>query len=372
MPSFVLESWKVHIWSPCGFIYELQLATDAGWDRGGTSPSQNSPFHFNVVHNKNPIWATNIHEWIFLDALVHSDSLVLVRVSFFFSTHSLGLVSTGGGSLLTDAWAMSSSDGLDTSLCSFSSSSGSLKCTRRPTLDLDRESLWFVWVPVLRQELGGGSGRGTTMGLPFWWFVVPLTLGLVSGDVTEGLDTCWSVSTADGTVKSFGYEKNCCVCLLVCGSWHVPLDPGGFWRRYGGSKFGVLVVQEFRHKLLLLRLVGSRLGRLERRGSGRSMLELLGSKRRVLVFKGSRRKVLERSGSSRMVLEWGLLLLITVTSGWRFTVGTDGEGSWTWLDSTVKLLKGLTWLLYLPLPEGNQSRCTEMSKHFYENVWQPL
>lgn len=45
------------------------------------------------------------------------------------------------------------------------------------------------------------------------------------------------------------------------------------------------------------------------------MLELWGSRWRVLVFKGSRRKVLETSGSRRMVLEWGLMLLVTVTSG---------------------------------------------------------
>lgn len=45
------------------------------------------------------------------------------------------------------------------------------------------------------------------------------------------------------------------------------------------------------------------------------MLELWGSRRRVLVFKGSRRKVLDTSGSRRMVLEWGLMLLVTVTSG---------------------------------------------------------
>lgn len=45
------------------------------------------------------------------------------------------------------------------------------------------------------------------------------------------------------------------------------------------------------------------------------MLELLGSRRRVLVFKGSRRRLLEMRGSRRMVLEWGLMLLVTVTSG---------------------------------------------------------
>lgn len=113
----------------------------------------------------------------------------------------------------------------------------------------------------------------------------------------------------------------------------------------------MLVLRELRLKLLL-RLEGSRLGRLVRRGSGRSMLELWGSRRKVLVFKGSRRKVLEMSGSRRMVLEWGLMLLVTVTSGWGFTVGADREGSWIGLGS-VTLLKGLTWLL-LPLPDENQ------------------
>ncbi len=68
------------------------------------------------------------------------------------------------------------------------------------------------------------------------------------------------------------------------------------------------------------------------------------------MFKGSRRKVLETSGSRRMVLEWGLMLLVAVTSGRRFTA----RGSWIRLGSTVKLLKGLTWLLLLPLPDENQ------------------
>lgn len=64
------------------------------------------------------------------------------------------------------------------------------------------------------------------------------------------------------------------------------------------------------------------------------------------MLKGSSRKVLEIRGSRRMVLEWGLMLLVTVTS----TVGADGEGSWTRLGSTVKLVKGLMWVLLLPLP----------------------
>lgn len=119
---------------------------------------------------------------------------------------------------------------------------------------------------------------------------------------------------------------------------------------------GVLELREFRQGPLV-RLVGSRLGRLVRRGSGRNMLELWGSKRKVLVFKGSRRMVLETSGSRRMVLEWGLMLLVTVTSGLMLTAGAvrfDAEGSWIRLGSTVKLLKGLMWLLLLPLPEENQ------------------
>lgn len=75
----------------------------------------------------------------------------------------------------------------------------------------------------------------------------------------------------------------------------------------------MLLLRELRPELLL-RLEGSKLGRLVRRGSGRNMLEPFGSKRRVLVLKGSRRTVLEISGSRRMVLEWGLMLLVTVTS----------------------------------------------------------
>lgn len=271
----------------------------------------------------------------------------------FCSTHSLGLASTGGGPLLSDASVMSSSKGLDVSLCSPSSSSGSLKCTRRPALELVRESLWFVRLPVFRQELGGGSGKGTTTGLPFWWAGVPLTLELMSGDVAEDLDNscCAEVSAADGEVKDFGYEK---IFLAPC----APLDP----RRSlceRGSKFGVLVLWEFKQELLL-RLEGSRLSRLVRRGSGRNMLELWGSRRRLLVFKGSRRKVLETSGSRRMVLECGLMLLVITTSGWGFTAGADGESSWTWLGSTIKLLEDLTWLLLLPLPEENQ-------QHTYRN-----
>lgn len=81
-----------------------------------------------------------------------------------------------------------------------------------------------------------------------------------------------------------------------------PLDAGGSWWRRRGSKFGVLVLRDVKLELLV-RLEGSRLGRLVRRGSGRNMLELWGSRRRVLVFKGSRRKVLETSGSRRIVLE---------------------------------------------------------------------
>lgn len=74
------------------------------------------------------------------------------------------------------------------------------------------------------------------------------------------------------------------------------------------------MLRELRQKLLL-RLDGSRLGKLVQRGSGRNMLELLGSRWRVLVFKGSRRRLLEMRGSRRMELEWGLMLLVTVTSG---------------------------------------------------------
>lgn len=135
----------------------------------------------------------------------------------------------------------------------------------------------------------------------------------MSGDVTEGLDTSCSagVSNVDGEMKGFRCEST---CPLLCGSRCVALEPGGSWWRKKGSKFGVLGLRELRQKLLL-RLEGSRLGRLVWRGSGRNMLELWGSRRRVLVFKGSRRKVLEMSGSSRMVLEWGLMLLVTVTSG---------------------------------------------------------
>lgn len=280
-----------------------------------------------------------------------------LTVAFFCSTHSLGLASTGGGSLLTDASVMSSSEGLHESLCSSSSSSGSLKCTRRPTLELVRATLWLVRLPVFRQELGGGSGKGTTTGLPFWWVGVPLTLELMSGDAAEGLDTscCAEVSNADGAAKSLGYGR---IFLAPC----VPLDPSGslWWEK--GSKFGMLVLWEFKQKLLL-RVEGSRLGRLVRRGSGRSMLELWGSKRRVLVFKGSRRKVLETSGSRRMVLECGLMLLVTAASGWGFTVGADGGSSWTWLGSTIKLPEYLTWLLLLPLPEDNQRHtCRNFNK----------
>lgn len=68
------------------------------------------------------------------------------------------------------------------------------------------------------------------------------------------------------------------------------------------------------------------------------------------MLKGSSRKVLETRGSRRIVLEWGLMLLVTVTS----TVGADGEGSWTRLGSTGKLVKGLMWVLLLPLPENQR------------------
>lgn len=177
----------------------------------------------------------------------------------------------------------------------------------------------------------------------------------MSGDVIVGVDTSCSadVSTTDGDMKGFGYEST---PPLLC----APLDPEGSWRRCRGSRFGVLVLRELKEELvlLLLRLDGSRLGRLVR-----NMLELWGSRRRVLVFKGSRRKVLETSGSRRMVLEWGLMLLVTVTSGWGFTVGTDGDGSWIRLGSVVKLLTGLTWLVFLPWPEENQrGGCTEISR----------
>ena len=120
--------------------------------------------------------------------------------------------------------------------------------------------------------------------------------------------------------------------------------------------------------MLLLRLEGSRLGRLVRNGSGRNMLELWGSRRKVLVFKGSRRNVLETSGSRRMVLEWGLMLLFT--SGWGLTLGADGEGSWIRLGSTVKRLTGLTWLLFLPLPDESQrDGHTGILVNFHKNIW---
>lgn len=51
----------------------------------------------------------------------------------------------------------------------------------------------------------------------------------------------------------------------------------------------------------------------------------------MLVFKGSRRKELETSGSRRMVLEWGLMLLVTITSVLTLAVEavrSDVEGSW--------------------------------------------
>lgn len=48
-----------------------------------------------------------------------------------------------------------------------------------------------------------------------------------------------------------------------------------------------------------------------------------------------------------MMLERGLMLLVTVTSGWDFTMEADGEGSWIWQGSTCTLVKGLTWLLLL-------------------------
>lgn len=76
----------------------------------------------------------------------------------------------------------------------------------------------------------------------------------------------------------------------------------------------MLLLQEFRIELPV-RLEGSRLGRLVQKVSGRNMLEVWGSRRRVLVLTGSRRNVLEMSGSRRMVLEWGLMLLVTATSG---------------------------------------------------------
>lgn len=88
------------------------------------------------------------------------------------------------------------------------------------------------------------------------------------------------------------------------------------------------------------------------------MLELWGSSRRVLVFKGSRRTVLEIKESRRMVLEWGLMLLVTGTSVSGFTggaVGSDAEASDVGLGSTVKPPKGLSLLLLLPLPEGDQN-----------------
>lgn len=63
------------------------------------------------------------------------------------------------------------------------------------------------------------------MGLPFWWFEVPLTFGLVSGDVFKGLGTSCSVvvPAAGEATTGLGYEK---ICLwLLCGSECGPLDP---------------------------------------------------------------------------------------------------------------------------------------------------
>ena len=143
---------------------------------------------------------------------------------FFNCTHSLGLARTGGGPLLAEARASSSSHSVDASLSSSSSSSGSLKCTCRPTLEPERESLWFVKVPDLRQEFGGGSGRGTTTRLPFWWFGVPLTLTLVSDDVSQGRETSCSAGVA--ALKGFRCENT---CAPPCGSGCAPLDMGVFW-----------------------------------------------------------------------------------------------------------------------------------------------
>lgn len=100
---------------------------------------------------------------------------------FFCSfTHSLGLASTGGGSLPAEARRGSSSESLEESP---SSSSGSLKCTLRPTLEPERGSLWLFRAPVFRQEFGGGSGRDTAAPLWVWCFEVFWT-----SVVSEGLD----------------------------------------------------------------------------------------------------------------------------------------------------------------------------------------
>lgn len=117
---------------------------------------------------------------------------------FCIFTHSLGLARTGGGSLPAEARRTSSSESLEEP---YSSSSGSLKCTRRPTLEPERGSLWFVMVPVFRQEFGGGSGRDTTVLLWFWFFEVFLT-----SRVSEGLDPPCSeeVSAAGKELPGFG------------------------------------------------------------------------------------------------------------------------------------------------------------------------
>lgn len=229
------STFEVHMHSfmNCNWLQLLVEPVEEEPPNSQYSPSNSlycSTYTIGLTHLQNHF---SSYYCTFLQTLLTGMCCTLVPSNFFLfficSTHSLGLARTGGGSLLPDIWVVSSSVWQDVSLCSSSSSSGSLKCTRRPTLELERESLWFVRVPVFRQELGGGSGRGTTMEFPFWWFGVPLTLGLVSGDVTGGLDTCSTeASHADREVKSFGYDST---SLPLCGSELAPLDPGGPWWR---------------------------------------------------------------------------------------------------------------------------------------------
>lgn len=147
----------------------------------------------------------------------------------------------------------------------------------------------------------------------------------MSVSATEGLDiSSTEESHADGEVKGFGCEI---ASLLFCSSGLGLLNPAGPCWRYKASTFWVLGLREFRQELLF-RLEDPTFGRLVQAGSGCNMLELWGSRRSVQVFKGSMRKVLELSGSRRMVLECGLILLITVASGWMLTVEDDGEVSW--------------------------------------------
>lgn len=107
-----------------------------------------------------------------------SEKLTGARLPTVIFTHSLGLARTGGGSLTGEegsgtfgpcplnlsrkesglVWLLVATPPSGDTLLPLSSS-GRLKCTRSPILELDRGSLWFTRTPS-SLGLGGCSAEG--------------------------------------------------------------------------------------------------------------------------------------------------------------------------------------------------------------------